>query len=87
MRNYGDQADTQTKGANSASLLSGENYVPQPAVPTDKSEAAPKPVANHAPRVKRINLEPVQEKPAAPAVRRNSVEFIEGGKRRDVEIP
>jgi pilus assembly protein CpaB len=87
MRNYSDQEDTQTKGANSASLLSGETYVPQPASPTEKSDAAPKPVANLVPRFKRISLEPQQEKPVAPQVRRNSVEFIEGNKRRDVEIP
>ncbi len=86
MRNYGDQEDTQTKGANNASLLSGETYVPQPAPPSEKSDA-PKPIANHAPRVKRVSIEPQQEKPAATPVRRNSVEFIEGNKRRDVEIP
>src|SRR4029453_3367326 len=28
MRNYGDQEDTQTKGANKNSLLSGESFVP-----------------------------------------------------------
>jgi len=87
MRNYGDQQDTQTKGANSASLLSGETYVPQPAPPAEKPEVAGKPVANHAPRIKRISIEPLPEKPVAPPVRRNSVEFIEGNKRRDVEIP
>ena len=86
MRNYGDQEDTQTKGANNASLLSGETYVPQPPPPTEKSDAAPRPNTNHAPRIKRISIEPQQEKPA-PVVRRNSVEFIEGNKRRDVEIP
>lgn len=86
MRNYGDQEDTQTRGANNASLLSGQSYVPQPEPPSDKPEA-PKPIANHAPRVKRFSIEPQQEKPAAPPVRRNSVEFIEGNKRRDVEIP
>jgi pilus assembly protein CpaB len=86
MRNYGDQEDTQTKGANNASLLSGQSYVPQPEPPSEKSNA-PKPIASLAPRVKRISIQPQQEKPAAPPVRRNSVEFIEGNKRRDVEIP
>jgi len=61
--------------------------VAQPAPPSEKSEAAVKPVANHAPRIKRVSMEPLQEKAAAPPVRRNSVEFIEGNKRRDVEIP
>jgi pilus assembly protein CpaB len=81
MRNYSDQEDSKTKGANKGSLLSGETYVPQP-VPTERAEVS-KPVANHAPRLP-ISIEP---KPAAPAPRRNSVELIEGAKRRDVEIP
>jgi pilus assembly protein CpaB len=87
MRNYGDQEDTQTKGVNSASLLSGETYVPQPSPPAEKSQVTPKPIAYRAPRIKHTNFEPPQEKPAASPVRRNSVEFIEGNKRRDVEIP
>jgi pilus assembly protein CpaB len=86
MRNYSDQEDTQTKGANKGSLLSGESYVPQPAAPTEKTEVS-KPVANHAPRLTPISMAPKPDKPAAPAPRRNSVELIEGGKRRDVEIP
>ena len=86
MRNYSDDEDTQTKGANKSSLLSGESYVPQPAPPSEQSEK-PKPIANYVPRIKRINIEPQQEKPVAAQVRRNSVEFIEGNKRRDVEIP
>jgi len=84
MRNYTDQEDAQTKGANNASLLSGETYVPQPPPPSEKPEGS-KPIA-HAP-VRRPIVAPQQEKPAAPPVRRNSVEFIEGNKRRDVEIP
>ena len=36
MRNYSDQEDTQTKGANKSTLLSGESYVPQPAPPVKK---------------------------------------------------
>lgn len=86
MRNYSDQQDADTKGANKASLLSGQTYVPQPAPPSEKAEA-PRPVANHAPRIMPISMEPKPEKPAAPAPRRNSVELIEGAKRRDVEIP
>jgi pilus assembly protein CpaB len=34
MRNYGDQDDTKTNGANKSTLLSGESFVPQPAAPT-----------------------------------------------------
>src|SRR5260370_15250419 len=33
MRNYGDQGDTQTNGANKASLLGGEKVKPEPARP------------------------------------------------------
>lgn len=85
MRNYSDQEDTQTKGANKSSLLSGDTYVPQPAPPSEK--AASVPVANHAPKVRRAIVAVQQDKPAPPPVHRNSVEFIEGTKRRDVEIP
>lgn len=84
MRNYSDQEDTQTKGANKATLLSGESYVPQPEPTTEKSASA-KPIANHAPQIKSASLR--EEKPAPPPPPRNSVEFIEGTKRRDVEIP
>ena len=83
MRNYGDQEDTQTKGANKSTLLSGETYIPQPEPPTDKKVS--KPIANHAPQSRAI-MAPKVERPAPP-VQRNSVEFIEGPKRRDVEIP
>lgn len=86
MRNYSDQQDTQTKGANKGSLLSGESYVPQPEAPSEKPIA--KPVAtNHAPVVRRPSITPREDKPVAPPISRNSVEFIEGAKRRDIEIP
>jgi pilus assembly protein CpaB len=86
MRNYSDQEDTQTKGANKGSLLSGESYVPQPEPPSEK--VVTKPVAtNHAPVVRRPIIIPRVEKPVATPVARNSVEFIEGSKRREVEIP
>jgi pilus assembly protein CpaB len=86
MRNYSDQEDTQTKGANKATLLSGESFVPQPAPPSEKTEQS-KPVVKHAPPVRRASVALRQEKPAAPPVSRNSVELIEGVKRREVEIP
>jgi len=87
MRNYTDQEDTQTKGANKSSLLSGQTYVPQPAPPSEKAAPA-KTASNHAPqlRVRQASVALKQEKPAPP-VQRNSVEFIEGNKRREVEIP
>jgi len=83
MRNYSDQEGTQTKGANKASLLSGDGYVPQPAPPivVTAKPVQPKPV-RRAPMAA-----PREEKPVTQPVSRNSVEFIEGAKRRDVEIP
>lgn len=86
MRNYGDQEDTQTRGANKNTLLNGDSFVPQPAAPSEKAEAS-KPVANHALQVRRVSVPPKEVKRTAPFVPRNSVEFIEGAKRRDIEIP
>jgi pilus assembly protein CpaB len=86
MRNYSDQEDTQTKGATSSTLLSGETFVPQPTPPSEKAVVS-KPIANHAPRFTRPSMALKPEKPVAPPVQRNSVELIEGNKRREVEIP
>ncbi len=85
MRNYSDQEDTQTKGANKSTLLSGESFVPQPA-PSERVEQS-KPVVKRAAPARRVAAAPREEKPAAQPVSRNSVELIEGAKRRDVEIP
>jgi len=82
MRNYSDQEDTQTKGANKATLLSGESYVPQPAPPSEKNES--KQIAKYIAPVRHTI---VVEKPAATPPPRKSIELIEGPKRRDVEIP
>jgi pilus assembly protein CpaB len=85
MRNYGDQENAQTSGANKASLLSGESYVAQPAPPSEKVEQS-KPKPNHV--VKRVLVAPAQaEKPVAQSAPRNTVELIEGVKRREVELP
>ncbi|HEY2974943.1 MAG TPA: Flp pilus assembly protein CpaB [Pyrinomonadaceae bacterium] len=86
MRNYGDQEDTQTKGANKSTLLSGESFVPQPAPPSERVEQS-KAVVKRAAPARRVAAAPREEKPAAQPVSRNSVELIEGAKRRDVEIP
>ncbi len=86
MRNYSDQEDTQTKGATKTTLLSGESYVPQPAPPSEKADT-PKLVAKRIPAVRRPSVALKQEKPVVTPVPRNSIEFIEGQKRRDVEIP
>jgi pilus assembly protein CpaB len=84
MRNYSDQEDAQTKGVSKASLLSGETYVPQPAPKEAKTEEA-KPTAP----VKRVSVmvKPREEKPVIKPAARNSIELIEGAKRRDVEMP
>jgi pilus assembly protein CpaB len=86
MRNYSDQEDTQTKGANKATLLSGESYVPQPAAPIAKPEQS-KPVVKHAARAMRVVAAPREQKPITQPVSRNSVELIEGNKRREVDMP
>lgn len=84
MRNFGDQEDAQTAGANKGSLLSGE---PVRMLPDRVVETKPAPAPR--PKVKRVIYEaPREERPAPPPpISRNSIELIEGAKRRDVEIP
>jgi len=87
MRNYSDQEDTRTAGANKSTLLNGEpaNTTPEPN--SDKAVEA-KPVTPR-PRVRRTNLvaeridKPVQAQP----ITKKSIELIEGTKRRDIDIP
>ena len=86
MRNYSDQEDTQTKGANKSTLLSGETFVPQPPPPSEKADTS-KLIAKRLTPVRRPSIALKLEKPAATPVPRNAVELIEGAKRRDVEIP
>ena len=84
MRNFGDQEDAQTAGANKSTLLNGEPVKPYPTAVTETKPApAPKP------KVRRVTFEaPREERPAPPPpISRNSIELIEGAKRRDVEIP
>jgi pilus assembly protein CpaB len=83
MRNYGDKEDSQTGGANKGSLLNGESVRPDPAPPSEaeKLKPATRAVVHIKPAI------PRQEKPVAQPVSRNSIELIEGAKRRDVEIP
>ena len=85
MRNYTDQDDADTNGVNKSTLLSGASLVPQPEPPSEKAlEKRPAP----KPRVKRVvQAAPVIEKPATPVVSRNTIELIEGSKRREVDIP
>src|SRR5688572_14570422 len=87
MRNYSDQEGTDTKGVNKAALLSGDGYVHQPAPPTEKVVTTAKPVQPRPARRSHVAT-PREDKPVAhQPVSRNSVELIEGAKRRDVEIP
>ena len=88
MRNFSDQEDTQTTGANKATLLNGESIKPEPAPPSEKA-AESKPAVTAKPKVKRPNYIAQNEaKPlTAHPVPRKSIELIEGAKRRDVDIP
>ena len=92
MRNYGDQEDTQTAGANKASLLGGEALKPEPAAPSAKNaDERATTSLKLRPRIKRASYIPqnhIDEKAAvAQPAPRKSVELIEGAKRRDVDIP
>jgi pilus assembly protein CpaB len=84
MRNFGDQEDTRTSGANKGSLLSGDSVKPYPETVPDT-----KPAPASKPKVRRVSFDaPREQKPAPPPpISRNSIELIEGAKRRDVEIP
>jgi pilus assembly protein CpaB len=88
MRNYSDQQDSLTRGANKATLLNGESVNPEPAPPSEQS-IKNKPAPPPQPRIKRAShvAPPPVEKPAPQPVARKSVELIEGSKRRDVDVP
>jgi len=86
MRNYSDQEDTQTSGANKATLLNGDSFVAQPPPPTEtpnQSKPRPRPAA----QVRQAHIAAPREARPAQPISRNSVELIEGAKRREVEIP
>lgn len=85
MRNYSDQEDTQTRGANKKSLL-GDSYVAPPA-PKDEKTGPPNPMSAKPPVKRAYVARPQEVKPVTPPVRRNSVELIEGVKRRDIDMP
>jgi pilus assembly protein CpaB len=93
MRNGVDQGDEKTQGVDKRRLLGGEMAVPVPSPGALKSEQTAKP----APVVRRVAAMP-RPQPAAPvaapakaepppAPPRQSVEVIEGGKRRSVDFP
>jgi pilus assembly protein CpaB len=79
MRNFGDQEDTQTSGANKGTLLSGESVKLAPS-PASERVAEVKPAAAPKPKVRRVTFEaPREERPAPPPpISRNSIELIEG---------
>jgi len=85
MRNAVDQNSTDTKGINKRGLLSGDRAQPLPE-PGSLKVDQPK-----APPVRRvrpvIQADPPAAKPVAPPPPRNSVEMIEGGKKRSVDFP
>lgn len=89
MRNAVDQGDEQTEGVDKRRLLGGERAAPVPDPGSMKSEQPARP----APVVRRVaRVAPREEKPAAqpaapPPPPRQSVEVIEGAKKRSVDFP
>src|ERR1041385_7560749 len=78
MRNYSDEEDADTTGADKNKLLRGDNVNPEPPPPSETQTEKPKTQwVKHTPVVK-----PKAEKPAAPAAsaqqNKNSIELIEG---------
>lgn len=84
MRNAVDQNNAETNGVNKRGLLSGDRAQPLPDPGSLKSEQ-PKPAVSRRPRP--VQAEAPATKPAAPPPPRNSVEMIEGAKKRNVDFP
>jgi len=84
MRNYSDQESTDTKGANKNSLLGGESVKPEPAPPSEAKAEQPKPAK---PIRVPVPVKQHVEKPVKQPASRNSIELIEGSKRREVDMP
>lgn len=88
MRNYTDQDDTETQGAGKTALLTGYS-------PTAASPPKPEKPAEPATEAKKSHVKPArmaEQKEPVPLVqtqpaKRNSIELIEGAKRRDVDVP
>jgi pilus assembly protein CpaB len=95
MRNAVDQGDEQTKGVDKHVLLGGERAAPIPEPGSMKSEQPKQTPTAVAPvmRRPRASVEPMREAkpqaatPAAPPAPRNTVEMIEGAKKRSVDFP
>jgi pilus assembly protein CpaB len=93
MRSSVDQGDEQTQGVDKRRLLGGERAAPVPDPGAMKSEQTKPSTAQVAPR-RVARVAPVKDEkpavvvaPAAPAPPRNSVEVIEGAKKRSVDFP
>src|SRR5437870_328673 len=84
MRNYSDQESADTKGASKNSLLSGEDVKPEPAPPSVAKLEQPKPAK---PMRVPVAVKQHVEKPVTQPASRNSIELIEGSKRREVDMP
>lgn len=84
MRSYTDQEDSQTRGVNKHSLLNGDSGADDPKPEkTEQPKVVKKPMAQ-----KRVAVAtPKEEKPLVQPAARNSVELIEGSKRREVDMP
>ena len=92
MRNGVDQGDEKTQGVDKRRLLGGEMAVPVPSPGALKSEqtAKPAPAARRAPAPRpqpSASAAPAPAKSEPPPPPRQSVEIIEGGKRRSVDFP
>ena len=100
MRNAVDQGDEQTRGVDKRTLLGGEHAAPAPEPGSLKSEQPRPQPAQAMPampmaRMPRVTFAPAPvkaepppaQKPAPPPAPRNTVEMIEGAKKRSVEFP
>jgi pilus assembly protein CpaB len=93
MRNSIDQDDEVTPGVNKRGLLTGERALPVPDPGTLKSEqpkAESKPVSVYRPRPMpepKQSVAAPASAPAPPPAPRNTVEMIEGAKKRSVDFP
>jgi pilus assembly protein CpaB len=84
MRNYSDQESSQTKGVDKHSLLHDDSAIDEPA----PKKTEPKTVKTKPAAAKRVAVTiPKEEKPPVRIAPRNSVELIEGSKRREVDMP
>ena len=86
MRSYTDEEDSQTKGVNKHSLLTGDSGADDPAPKPEKTEE-PKVIRKPMAQKRVAAAMPKEEKPLAQPAARNSVELIEGSKRREVDMP